>query len=57
MSRIEKERIETDWIGERTLPAGALFGIHTARAVENFPLSRRPVHPALVTAYGTVKLA
>lgn len=57
MNRSEEERIERDWIGERTLPAGALFGIHTARAVENFPLSRRPVHPALVTAYGTVKLA
>lgn len=39
------------------LPADVLWGIHTLRAVENFPLAHRPVHPALVTAYGHVKLA
>ena len=32
-------------------------GIHTARAVENFPLCGRPVHPALARALGAVKLA
>ena len=26
----------------------ALYGIHTARALENFPLAERPVHPELV---------
>ena len=35
----------------------ARYGIHTARALENFPLARRPVHPALIHAYGAVKLA
>jgi aspartate ammonia-lyase len=34
-----------------------LYGIHTLRALENFPLSGRPVHPGLVHAYGLVKLA
>ena len=34
-----------------------LYGIHTARAGENFYLAGRPVHPALVAAYGEVKLA
>ena len=34
-----------------------MHGVHTARALENFPLARRPVHPELARAYGTVKLA
>jgi aspartate ammonia-lyase len=34
-----------------------MHGIHTARALENFPLSGRAVHPALARAYGSVKLA
>jgi aspartate ammonia-lyase len=39
------------------VPADALWGIHTLRAIENFPLARRPVHRRLVHAYGAVKLA
>lgn len=50
-------RTERDSIGEMQIPAGALYGIHTARAIVNFPLARRPVHAELVRAYGTVKLA
>jgi len=50
-------RTERDLLGEREIPAPALYGIHTARAVENFPLACRPVHPELVRAYGDVKLA
>jgi|GEM_PF-1591614 len=50
-------RKEHDLLGEREVPAEALWGIHTLRAVENFPLAGRPVHPALIHAYGTVKLA
>ncbi len=50
-------RLEHDGLGEVAVPAGALYGGHTVRAVENFPLARRPVHPELVRAYGAVKLA
>ncbi|MBI5119153.1 aspartate ammonia-lyase [Candidatus Poribacteria bacterium] len=50
-------RSEHDLLGEVRLPAGSLYGIHTARAIENFPLAGRRVHPELVRAYGTVKLA
>jgi aspartate ammonia-lyase len=50
-------RSERDLIGPRDVPADALHGVHTERAIENFPLSRRPVHPALIHAYGAVKLA
>jgi aspartate ammonia-lyase len=52
-----KQRIERDSLGERALPAHALYGIHTARALENFPLAGRPVHTALGRAFGDVKLA
>ncbi len=50
-------RRERDPLGERDVPAAALHGIHTERALENFPLAGRPVHPALIRAYGAVKLA
>jgi len=50
-------RREHDLLGEREVPADALWGIHTLRARENFSLAGRPVHPALVHAYGEVKLA
>jgi aspartate ammonia-lyase len=50
-------RTETDLLGARTLPVDSLFGIHTLRARENFPLSGRPVHAGLIHAYGLVKLA
>jgi len=50
-------RKEHDLLGDRDVPSDALHGIHTERAIENFPLARRPVHPALVHAYGAVKLA
>jgi aspartate ammonia-lyase len=50
-------RIETDLLGSREVPADALWGIHTLRAMENFRISGRAVHPELVKAYGSVKLA
>jgi aspartate ammonia-lyase len=50
-------RTEHDLLGTKEIPADALYGIHTARALENFPLALRPVNPALIHAYGAVKLA
>jgi aspartate ammonia-lyase len=52
-----KTRTETDFLGEKQIPADALWGIHTARAVENFPISGIMIHPELIKAYGEVKLA
>jgi aspartate ammonia-lyase len=52
-----KTRIETDLLGNRQIPIDVLWGIHTARAVENFPIMQKPVHSELVKAYGEVKLA
>ena len=56
-SRLTDFRQETDLLGTREVPAEALYGIHTLRAVENFPLGGRAVHPRLIHAYGAVKLA
>lgn len=44
-------------MGQKSVPADALWGIHTARAVENFPFGQRPVPAALISAYGQVKWA
>jgi aspartate ammonia-lyase len=50
-------RLEQDLLGTLEVPAQARYGIHTARALENFPLLHRPVHTHLTMAFGAVKLA
>jgi fumarate hydratase class II len=50
-------RVERDTMGEMTVPATALYGAQTARAVENFPISGLRAHPAFVDATVRVKLA
>ncbi|HMS36247.1 MAG TPA: aspartate ammonia-lyase [Arachnia sp.] len=52
-------RIERDSLGELAIPDDAYWGINTARAVENFRISRREiqVYPDLLIAYAQVKQA
>ena len=50
-------RVERDTMGEVAVPAEALYGAQTARAVENFPISGLRAHPAFVDATVRVKLA
>lgn len=52
-------RTETDSIGSLEIPAAAYWGVHTARAHENFPIARRPisVYPDFVRAFACVKQA
>ncbi len=52
-------RLEHDLIGERRIPANAYYGIHTLRALENFPISGTPIsiYLALVNALACVKQA
>jgi aspartate ammonia-lyase len=52
-------RVEHDLLGTRALPAGVLYGIHTARAAENFPGRARPLGevPEFCRALVLVKLA
>jgi len=50
-------RIEKDTMGEMEVPASALYGASTQRAVLNFPVSGEPVESGMVRAYGLVKWA
>lgn len=52
-----ERRIEHDLLGDLSIPAESLHGIHTQRALANFVLAERRVNPALIHAYGAVKLA
>src|SRR3954454_8165474 len=53
----EDVRIEHDTMGEVAVPASALWGAQTQRAVENFPVSGVRVDPAVVQALARVKAA
>ena len=48
-------RIEHDTMGEVKVPRDALWRAQTQRAVENFPISGRPLAPALVHALAQIK--
>lgn len=48
-------RLEKDILGEKFISNDCYYGIHTARARENFDLSRIAVHPTLIRALATVK--
>lgn len=50
-------RVEKDSIGVMAMPDAVLYGIHALRSHHNFPLSGDSVHPALISAFGAVKLA
>ena len=57
MSR--NSRIEHDLLGDRAVPAAAYYGVHTLRALENFPITGTSIsiYPDLVTALACVKQA
>lgn len=50
-------RNETDSLGSIQVPADALYGAHTQRAVENFPISGQRLPAAFIRALGAVKAA
>src|SRR5580658_7687695 len=50
-------RVERDSMGEIKVPAEALWGAQTQRAVENFRISGRPLPRAFIGALGLVKQA
>ncbi|MCJ0824927.1 class II fumarate hydratase [Luteimonas sp. 50] len=50
-------RLEHDSMGELRVPADALWGAQTQRAVDNFPISGRPLPRAFIRALGLVKAA
>jgi aspartate ammonia-lyase len=52
-------RQESDFLGARSIPGDAYWGVHTARAVENFPISGQALScmPELVRSLAYVKKA
>ena len=50
-------RTEKDSLGTKEIPADVYYGIQTARAVENFPISGLRAHPSLIRAIAMVKEA
>lgn len=50
-------RVERDTMGEMQVPTSALYGASTARAVENFPISHRPVPVEVIRGFGYLKWA
>src|SRR5437899_3168540 len=54
-----KQRIEHDLLGDRPVPEEAYYGVHTLRAVENFPITATPIsiYPDLLRALACIKQA
>ena len=50
-------RQEKDSIGIKEIPADVYYGVQTARAVENYPISGMRANPTLIRAIGMVKYA
>lgn len=52
-------RIERDSLGELPIPSSAYWGVHTARALTNFPITRRAIsnYPNLLKSLAWVKQA
>ncbi|KAM0548849.1 hypothetical protein ACHAPJ_009705 [Fusarium lateritium] len=57
--KIENKRLEKDSLGQLELPIDVLYGINTFRAIENFPLSGRPIAtwPDFIHSFATLKQA
>ena len=54
---MSQQREEHDSLGNIKVPADALYGAQTFRAVQNYPISGRTAHPALIRAYLRIKSA
>ena len=50
-------RLERDTMGELAVPATAYYGVQTARALENFPISALRFPRAMIRAIGRIKRA
>ncbi|HEY9766408.1 MAG TPA: aspartate ammonia-lyase, partial [Chroococcales cyanobacterium] len=50
-------RTERDSLGERAVPKSAYYGIETQRAIENYPISGRPLAKPVIRAIAVIKAA
>src|SRR6478672_1566002 len=55
--KILNSRIERDSMGEMQVPANALYGAQTQRAVENFQISNLRLPREFIRALGLIKLS
>jgi fumarate hydratase class II len=55
MTDLSAFRIERDSMGELKVPANALYGAQTQRAVDNFPISGLRIPRAMIRALGLIK--
>ena len=55
MAKQDKYRVEKDSMGELKVPADALWGAQTQRAVDNFPVSGLPMPRGFIRALGLIK--
>src|SRR5438477_3006756 len=55
----DKYRVEHDLLGDRQVPADAYYGVHTLRAVENFPITGTTIsiYPDLIRSLACIKQA
>ena len=49
-------RLEHDLLGDAPVPAQAYWGVHTLRAIENYPITGKPIgsYPELVRALALI---
>ncbi len=57
VNQSEQFRLERDPLGEVRVPLAALYGAQTARALENFQISRLRFPPLLIAAFAEIKKA
>ena len=50
-------RVEHDIVGERQIPGGAYYGIHSLRAAENFPITGQRLLPEMIESLAWIKKA
>ncbi len=50
-------RIEKDSMGTMEVPEEAYYGVQTARAIRNFPISGQKAHPEFIRAVALIKVA
>ena len=57
MSQQKNERLESDFIGERYIPADAYYGVQSLRAKENFHITGLQIHPTMIRSLAYIKKA
>jgi aspartate ammonia-lyase len=50
-------RIEKDSMGTMEVPEEAYYGVQTARAIQNFPISGQKAHAEFIRAVALIKVA